>query len=224
MKNRQQELTNLLKEGSDIDNLYFEFRYYRSKVRRNRQKTQPQFAENETGADFAIALRSDLYSVSLAQRHVLAQAKLIENNKIRINQEQLTRLEEHEGSENSLYMFWGESEPPVVATVANVKAMIRASENRTAFEWDQMKPFTRLLADYVVDGFLGMWHGVDFYSLGIDEDEAPKGSPPVLYNLLHRSTPPPNVVYFEVGNSRAKDRPSGFYPVGIELPLGTPIL
>ncbi|MCZ7568866.1 MAG: hypothetical protein M5U01_09805 [Ardenticatenaceae bacterium] len=85
-----------------------------------------------------------------------------------------------------------------------------------------MARFTRPFTDYVVDDFLGLWHGVDFHAK--EHDEAPpEGSLPVLYHLLHAGPPPPNVVYFGFTDAQSPDLPQGFYANGWDLPSQTPI-
>ncbi len=54
LKEEEQTLTDYLIHDSLISDLLVEFRYYRSKRRRNRNDKRIQFVERETGADFAL--------------------------------------------------------------------------------------------------------------------------------------------------------------------------
>jgi len=176
--------------------------------------------EAETGADFAFSLFVKLKDIAVTQRHVLAQAKLIGNARIRVNCRQMDLLQQSGGGEFGLYAVWGQDILPFVVTVANMKGVIRAcGETPKA---SQVERFGRALGDYVVEDFLGLWHGIDFYQEEYGETP-PKQSPPVLYHLLHAGAPPPNVAHFGVFHASSVGASPGFYVQGMDIPEGTPI-
>jgi len=229
------QLTDFLNQDSLIPQLKVEFRYYRSHTRRNStDRPVQQFVEKETGADFAFTLCVDLPNVAFTQRHVLAQAKLIKSSKLRVDLEQLATLNQAARGELGLYTIWGETHPPAVITVANMKAAIRSVTGRRSFtdtfeggselrlNWETIERFSRPLADYAVDEFLGLWHGADFYPEEYDENP-PSGSIPILYHHLHMGTPPPNTIYFGFSQVQQDGETPGFYAHGFDLPGQTPV-
>jgi hypothetical protein len=140
-----------------------------------------QFVESETGADFAVALSVSLKNIAKTQRHVLAQVKLIEQrDRIRLDRSQLAKLDEAAGGELSLYAVWGENTPPSVATVANLKAVLRANRARNSVMASSLLRFGRPLSEYIADEFLGLWHGADFYSREYKETPGPGKIPKPL--------------------------------------------
>src|SRR5262249_1273563 len=154
------------------------------------------FVEKRTGADFALTLSVSLKNIAETQRHVLAQVKLIEQRgTIRLDSSQLAKLDEAAGGELGLYAVWGEGTPPSVATVANLKAVLRASGGTNSVKASSLLRFSRPLSEYITDEFLGLWHGADFYSRQYKETPGPE-SIPVLFHFLHMGAPPPNTAYF----------------------------
>lgn len=214
-------LSQALRQDSAVPDLCVEFRYYRSRRRSNYQDRRIQFVESETGADYALALLVDLKNIAHIQRHILAQVKLIKAGSVRVNQPQMRLLEESAGGEFGLYTIWGEETSPFGITVANMKGVIRATSGRPRAS--HLQKFGRQFADYVLDDFLGLWHGVDFHAQEYGETP-PEKSRPVLYHLLHQGEPPPNVAYFGVQNATPNGIQPGFYVVGTDLPENTPIL
>ncbi|MCX7049613.1 MAG: hypothetical protein NTX50_29525 [Candidatus Sumerlaeota bacterium] len=223
LRTEEHRLSQLLITDSKICDLRVEFRYFRSCRRKNHHDKRIQFIESETGADFALGLMVDLKDIACAQRHVLAQVKLIKNGAIRINRNQLDLLERSAGGEQGLYAMWGEANSPNVVTVANMKAVMRAAS--CGVRANAIKRFGRALSDYVVEDFLGLWHGADYYANEYG-DHPPTQSPPVLYHLLHGGEPPANVSYFGIYNTNLfdLDLSPGFHVQGKDLTSGTLIL
>lgn len=220
LRNQESVLTRYLLEDSLVPHLVVEFRYYRSKRRRNSRDRRIQFVEAETGADFACSLMINLPNIANTQRHVLAQAKLVKSARIRLDAQQLTTLEEATGGELGLYAFWGEGILPPVVTIANLKAVLKASKGVVTI--NALQRFARPLSDSIVDDFLGLWHGADFHSRDYEETPPPQ-SPPVLYHLLHGGEPPPNTVYFGISDANILGVRPGFHVTGVSVPDGTPL-
>ncbi len=225
---QQERLSDYLVTDSRIRDLVMVLRYYRSRRRRRGGlEDLIQFVESETGADFALSLKIDLADIAEMNRHTLGQAKLIEADRIRIDRDQLQKIDEAAGGELGVYAIWGEGFKPAVLTISNLKAVVRASSTKT-IPLESVARFTRPLEDYMVDEFLGLWHGADFYADEIEEEQRPRTSPPTLFHLLHMGAPPPNIFHMDVTNARLtgdigfEGAPPGFYIVGIDSKTGEP--
>lgn len=217
-RNRQPELSGYLVADSAIENLVVEFRYYRSRRQRNHRDDRVQFVEQETGADFALAQLVYLEDIAVVQRHVLGQAKLIEGTRIRIDRTQIATLRQAAGGELGVYALWGSGNSPRVVTIANVKGVINATSGPVTI--DRVDRFTRPLADYIVDDFLGLWHGVDFHPEEYPKEDAPAESPAVLFHFLHGGTPPRNTAYFGMYRTMKFGQMPGFHVYGRYWPDG----
>jgi len=208
MQTNQAHLSQALLCCSRIRDVVIDLRYYRSVPRRSRKRGGPQLVETETGADFALTLQAAVPDEIRADRSVLGQAKLVDDQSIPIPTQQLNSLLEFAGSVSGVYLLWGEDHSPVVVTAENIKTLARGQgTNRLRHEVLQYgKPF----AEFLVDMFVGLWFGKDFIREEIRQ-RIPSKSPTALYVMLHMGAPPPNVLHLDIGSSRGRDRAPGVY-------------
>jgi hypothetical protein len=208
MQMQQAELTKALLCCSRVKDPVIEIRYYRSTPRRSRKRGGPQLVESETGADFALTLSVLVPGEVTADRSVLGQAKVVDDDSVPIPAQQLTTLLEFAGSVSGVYLLWGPGQLPSVITADNIKTLARtAGTNRLRPEILRYgKPF----AEFLVDMFIGLWFGKDFVRSEIRK-RIPANSPTALYVMLHMGTPPPNVIHFDISSSHSRDRAPGVY-------------
>jgi hypothetical protein len=208
MQTQQAELTKALLCCSRVKDPVIEVRYYRSTPRRSRKRGDPQLVESETGADFALTLQVAVPDEVKADRSVLGQAKLVDDESVPIPIQQLNNLLEFAGSVSGVYLLWGPGQSPAVITADNIKTLARArGTNRLRPEILRYgKPF----AEFLVDMFLGLWFGKDFVRDEIRK-RIPANSPTDLYVMLHMGVLPPNVIHFDIASSRGRDRAPGVY-------------
>ena len=182
-----------------------EYRYYQS---RRRSKTgETRFVEKETGADFALTVSVDLPGVVETQRSILGQGKVVRGATTPVDRKQLERLLTVAGSESALYFLWGVWVNPYFVTAQNISCAIGNSTSEVLPE--DIAALGRGLGEFLCDEFIGLWFG----RLYVDERDgpAPRGTIGVLYQFLHQSSPPPNVVYFGISSSERRNVPPGMY-------------
>jgi len=202
MQTQQAELTKALLCCARVKDPVIEIRYYRSAPRRSRKRGGPQLVESETGADFALTL-----SVT-ADRSVLGQAKVVDDESVPIPAQQLNSLLEFAGSVSGVYLLWGPGQLPSVITADNIKTLARTTGT------NRLRPdvlrYGKPFAEFLVDMFMGLWFGKDFVRSEIRK-RIPPNSPTALYVMLHMGTPPPNVFHFDISTSLNRDRAPGVY-------------
>jgi hypothetical protein len=208
MQQRQEELSSALLCCSRIPDPVVELRYYRSQVRRDRQAERPQFVEKETGADFALALRVDLPEVLQAERSVLGQGKRLSPPSADLNVGQLRDLLDAAGPESAVYLLWEIDFPPTVVSAENVSSHARTKGKDRLYP--DIAEFGQSLSDFFCESFLGLWFGRDYDPVK-EGVRPPANSIPILYHFLHRSVPPPNVVYLGIGSGKRMRVRPGVY-------------
>jgi hypothetical protein len=208
MQTHQAELTQSLLCCSRVKDPVIELRYYRSVPRRSRKRGGPQLVETETGADFAFTLQVAVPDEIRADRSVLGQAKLVDDESVPIPIQQLNSLLEFAGPMSGVYLLWGPRQSPAVITVDNIKTLAR-TKGTNRLRPDVLR-YGKPFAEFLVDMFLGLWFGKDFVRDEIRK-RIPTNSPTALYVMLHMGVPPPNVIHFDISSSRGRDRPPGVY-------------
>ena len=212
MEDRRDELSSHLVCCSRIPDPVVELRYYRSRAKRDKSEGDPQFVEKETGADFALTLGIDLPGVLEAERSVLGQAKIIGSPSSALDIRQLDTLLAVAGSESACYLVWRADRSPIVVTADNVAAHLRGyGKNRLH---PGLFSLGQSLADFFCNAFLGLWFGKHYDAKKLRE-KPPSRSVPILYHFLHRSVPPPNVVYFGLSTQGKTRLPPGVYVSGV---------
>jgi hypothetical protein len=198
LQSRAGALSRMLLRSTNVRDPVVELRYYRSKVRRTRREPRAQFVEADTGADFAFTLAIDLPDLLKAERSVLGQAKILGDRGAAIEPEQLQQLRSVAGPESGTYLLWGEGVTPTIVSAENIAAALRT--NGTNRVPNTLPRAGKPLSEFFCDSFVGLWFGKD-YDPQREQEEPPSTSVGVLYHFLHRGVPPPNVVFFGIGNA-----------------------
>jgi hypothetical protein len=193
MQERADDLTEAVLCCSRIPAPVVELRYYRSRVKRVRKQSDPQFIEGETGADFALVLDVNFPSILQAQRSVLGQAKILDRSTLALDDEQLEQILRVGGPESAAYLIWGENQSPTVLSAENVATFTRTQG--ASYLNSNILPFGQPLSEFFSEVFIGLWFGRD-YDAKKEGEDPPETSIAILYHFLHMGVPPPNVVYF----------------------------
>jgi hypothetical protein len=208
MRDRQEELSRVVLCCSSIPDPVVELRYYRSRVKRSKTQTGPQFIEGETGADFALVLDVSFPDILRAQRSVMGQAKILEGPSVRLDDDQLDQIIRVAGSESAAYLIWGQNQAPIVVSAENIAAL-RRTQGVSRLSNSVLR-FGRPLSEFFSEAFIGLWFGKDYTPEKAGE-APPKDSVAILYHFLHMGVPPPNLVYFGMTSGRLLGIRPGVY-------------
>jgi hypothetical protein len=195
MQERTNDLSKAVLCCSKIPDPVIELRYYRSRVKRSKNKSQPQFIEKETGADFALVLDVNFPGILQAQRSVLGQAKILKSSAAIIDDYQLERILQIAGPESAAYLIWGENQSPIIISAENIASMIKTQGSRNINR--SILPFGLPLSEFFLESFVGLWFGRN-YNPEKENERPPETSIAILYHFLHMGVPPPNVIYLGI--------------------------